>query len=138
MMTPEPAVDEYNEGPLYRLGQKLYYLRTGYDYEYEHDYVDIVECVVLEIEFKTYTKFTVEGNKHHVERWYVLSDLAGKMHVGPQARQLIKHDFLDYAEAEKARNEKMLRIREEVWNELEKAQAAMRAVERKCIEYGIS
>lgn len=137
-MIPEPVGDEYNEGPLYRLGQKLYYLRNDYDYEYEYDYVDIVECVVLEIEFKTYTKFTAEGNKHRVERWYVLSDLAGKMRVGPQSRQLIKRDFLDYAEAEKARNEKMLRIREQVWNELEKAQAAMRAIEGKCIEYGIS
>ena len=138
-MITEPVVDEYYEGPLYNLGQKLYYLHSYYDFEHEHDYVEIVECVVIEKEYKSYTKFTSKSTESRIERWYVLSDnLVGKMHAGPQARQLIKRDFLDYEDAVKARNEKMLRIREEVWNELEKAQAAMRAVERKCIEYGIS
>ena len=131
-------IDEFNEGPLYELGQKLYYLNTGYDFNHNHDFVDIVECEVIELEFKTYIVFNQTGSKSRVERWYKLSDLHGHRHVGPQARQLIKHDFLTLEEAIDARNKKMLAIHEEAKNEFANAEAALHSVERKLFEYGIS
>ena len=125
------------EGPNYELGQKLYYVSTRY-HDVDYCYPVIVECEVIEIQYKTYTTVSEKGIEHHLEKWYCLSELDGYRHVGPRNKQITQDEFLTFEEAEKRRNEKMLRIREEVWNELEEAQAARRFIEGKCIEYGIS
>jgi len=130
--------DLYNEGPVYKLGQKLYYLKDTYDYNHEHQFVEIVECEVIEVELKSYYIFKPGKNEYRVERWYKLSDLNGHRHVGPQARQITKHEFLTLEEAIEARTKKLLAIHEEAKNEYARTEAALQSIERKLFEYGIS